>query len=152
MKPSALLYAASGAGGIRVGGGPSSLEAASSQTWASSRWATRTSAACASCAHLKHSSAIARYSVAVFIGRYVPQRNSLAGFPKLVCFKPDSTKELWPLSTPRLSLREAWHQLSSQQALSNSSGSSFATLAAIRRASSLLSSFAAERRPGSSSK
>jgi hypothetical protein len=43
------------------------VEAASSQTWASCFKGTRTSAECASRAHLKHSSAIARYSAAVFI-------------------------------------------------------------------------------------
>jgi hypothetical protein len=39
---------------------------------------------------LKHSSAIARYSVAVFMGRCASRRNSLAGFSKLVCLRPDS--------------------------------------------------------------
>src|SRR5262249_33581520 len=42
---------------VRVGGSPSSLKAASSQTWASCRKDTLTSSACASRAHLKHSSA-----------------------------------------------------------------------------------------------
>ena len=87
-------YAASDADCVRVAGKPSSLEAASSQTWASCTKDTRTSFAFASRAHLKHSSAIVRYSVAVFMGRCASRRNSLAGFPKLVCRRPDSTKEL----------------------------------------------------------
>src|SRR6516164_10220511 len=62
-------HAASGTDCVGVGGRPSSLEAASSQTWASCFKDTRTSAACASRAHLKHSSAIARYSAAVFMKR-----------------------------------------------------------------------------------
>src|SRR5215472_7462097 len=63
----ASAYAASGAGCVRVGGWPSSLEAASSQIWASCLRDMRTSSSCASRAHLKHSSAIARYSAAVFM-------------------------------------------------------------------------------------
>src|SRR6516225_12025277 len=60
-------YAASDTDRVRVGGMPSSLEAASSQTWASCRKDTLTSLAFASRAHWKHSSAIARYSAAVFM-------------------------------------------------------------------------------------
>ena len=74
-------YAASGADCVRVGGSPSSLEAASSQTWASCRKDTRVSFVWASRAHLKHSSAIARYSAAVFMGRSTSfQRNWLRRF------------------------------------------------------------------------
>jgi hypothetical protein len=66
---------------VRVGGSPSSLEAASSQTWASCRKDTRVSFVWASRAHLKHSSAIARYSAAVFMGRSTSfQRNWLRRF------------------------------------------------------------------------
>jgi hypothetical protein len=84
---------ASGAGGVRVEGRPSSLEAAFSQTSASCNKEARTSFECAWRAHLKHSSAIARYSAAVFIGRCTPAE-LLADFRKLVCLRPDSTKEL----------------------------------------------------------
>src|SRR5262245_15139002 len=69
-----------------VGDGPSSLEAASSQTWASCRRGTRTSSSCASRAHLKHSSAIARYSAAVFIG--IPSADLLHVFPSLSALSP----------------------------------------------------------------
>src|SRR5215472_3993395 len=58
-----------GTGFVWVGDRPSSLEAASSQTWASSLRDTLTAFAFASRAHRKHSSAIARYSAAVFMGR-----------------------------------------------------------------------------------
>src|SRR5262249_41832380 len=88
-------YAASGADCVRIGGRPSSLETASSQTWASCRKDTRTSLAFASRAHWKHSSAIARYSAAVFIGRNASfPTKSFAGFPKFVCLRSDSTKDL----------------------------------------------------------
>ena len=50
-----------------TGGRPSSLEAASSQTWASRLRDTLTAFAFASRAHRKHSSALARYSAAVFM-------------------------------------------------------------------------------------
>src|SRR5262249_61655536 len=82
-------YAASGTDCVGVGGRPSSLEAASSQTWASCRRDTRTSSACASPAHLKHSSAIARYSEAVFMKRYAfPQRDLLQVFASLSALGP----------------------------------------------------------------
>src|SRR5262249_7660386 len=61
-----------GTGSVCVGGRLSSLEAASSQTWASCLRDTPTSLAFASRAHRKHSSAIARYSAAVFIGNAPP--------------------------------------------------------------------------------
>src|SRR5205814_2555029 len=48
-------YAASGADCVGVGGWPSSLEAASSHIWPSSRSGLRTSSTFASRAHLKHS-------------------------------------------------------------------------------------------------
>jgi hypothetical protein len=96
-----VLLGSFGTGSVRVGGRPSSLEAASSQTWASCLRDTRTSFAFASRAHLKHSSAIARYSAAVFIGRCAPFSSEiLCRFAKFVCFRPDSTKDL--LNGPRI--------------------------------------------------
>ena len=59
---------------VGVGGRPSSLAALSSQIWASCRKDTRVSVIWASRAHLKHSSANARYSAAVFMGKHVLQR------------------------------------------------------------------------------
>src|SRR5262249_52225257 len=78
----------------RGGGSPSSLEAASSQTWASCRKDTRTSSACASRAHLKHSSAIARYSAAVFMKRcaFPRQQDLLQVFPNLSALSPIQQK------------------------------------------------------------
>ena len=57
----------SGASGDWVGGRLSILDAVFSHIWASCRYDLRTSLVCASRAHLKHSSAIARYSAAVFM-------------------------------------------------------------------------------------
>jgi hypothetical protein len=154
-------YAASDADCVRVAGKPSSLEAASSQTWASCTKDTRTSFAFASRAHLKHSSAIVRYSVAVFMGRCASRRNSLAGFPKLVCRRPDSTKELLaslvnlrriPGSLAIFAARSAApHRTPHVRWRLNSSGS-FAIFTAIRLASCRSNNFAADLRPGSSSK
>jgi len=82
-------YAASGADRVGGGGRPSSLEAASSQTWASCRKDTRTSSACASRAHLKDSSAIARYSAAVFMKRCAfPQQDLLQVVASLSALGP----------------------------------------------------------------
>src|SRR6516225_7345047 len=77
-------YAASETDGVRVGGMPSSLEAASSQTWASCRKDTLTSLAFASRAHWKHSSAIARYSAAVFMRMQVLLARPSAIYPRFV--------------------------------------------------------------------
>jgi len=66
---STILLGSSSVGPVGVRGRPSSLEAASSQTWASCSKDTRASFAFASRAHLKHSSAIARYSAAFFMGK-----------------------------------------------------------------------------------
>src|SRR5262245_38223880 len=90
----AVLLGSSGIGSIRVAGKPSSLEAASSQTWASCRKDTRTSSACASRAHLKHSSAIARYSAAVFMKRcaFLQQQDLLQVFPNLSALSPTQQK------------------------------------------------------------
>ena len=78
------LYAASGFGCAGVGGCSSSLEAASSQTWPSCLRDSRTSSSCVSRAHLKHSSAIARYSAAVFMERCTPfLRKSLRRFSQV---------------------------------------------------------------------
>jgi hypothetical protein len=91
----ALLYAFSGGGCVRVGGRPSSFEAASSQIWASCHKDTRISLVRAWLAQLKHSSAIARYSTAVFIGRStLSSAICCAGFPNFVCLRPDSTMKL----------------------------------------------------------
>src|SRR6516164_5020160 len=73
-------YAASGADRVGVGGKPSSLEAASSQTWASCRKDTRTSLAFASLAHWKHSSARLNNEImnTFFLDR--PRRREAAGW------------------------------------------------------------------------
>src|SRR5215472_17177498 len=91
-------YAASGADRVGVGGKPSSLEAASSQTWASCRKDTRASSACASRAHLKHSLAIARYSAAVFMKRcaFPQQQDLLQVFPNLSALSPTQQKNYEP--------------------------------------------------------
>src|SRR5262249_29080823 len=82
-------YAASGAACVWIGGRPSSLEAASSQTWARCRKDTLPSSACASRAHLKHSSAIVRYSAAVFMKRYAfPQQDLPQVFASLSALGP----------------------------------------------------------------
>src|SRR5215467_16210232 len=73
-----------------VGGSPSSLEAASSQTWASCLRDTLTAFAFVSRAHRKHSSAIARYSAAVFMKRCASflNENPLQSFPRLSALGP----------------------------------------------------------------
>jgi hypothetical protein len=81
---------------LSVGGRPSSLEAASSQTWASCCKDTRASFAFASRAHLKHSSAIARYSAAVFIGRCAPFPAAFAaGFASLSVLAPTQQRNYY---------------------------------------------------------
>src|SRR5215472_9016145 len=64
-----VLLGLFGTGFVWIGGRWSSLEAASSQTWARCLRDTLTAFAFASRAHRKHSSAIARYSAGVFMGR-----------------------------------------------------------------------------------
>jgi hypothetical protein len=85
---SAELTALLGSGvAVWVGGRPSSLDAASSQTWASCSKDTRTSFAFASRAHLQHSSAIARYSAAVFM-KMCPSADLLHVSPSLSALGP----------------------------------------------------------------
>src|SRR5262249_1796793 len=90
----AVLLGSSGIGSVGVAGKPSSLEAASSQTCASSCRDTRTAFAFASRAHLQHSSAMARYSAVVFMKMRPLPAESFAGFLKFVRFRSDSTKDL----------------------------------------------------------
>src|SRR5262249_19276245 len=87
----------SGGGCARVGGRPSSFEATSSQIWASCLKDTRISLVWAWRAHLKHSSAIARYSPAVFMKRCAFPLQDFLRVSRACALGPTQQRKLPPL-------------------------------------------------------